>query len=145
MRFWRFVEKSEGDGCWLWTSCRVRSGYGAFGVNGKKLAAHRVSYEMHFGPILDGLWVLHRCDNKHCVRPDHLFLGTHEDNMRDMASKGRAVAPNRGCELNTRAKLSDQTVAVVRQRADAGASTSELAREFGVDRTTIRSIRRGRS
>lgn len=90
-RFWPKVDKS-GE-CWVWTASRDRTGYGKFGRGGGKRGwtkASRVSWEIHFGPVPDGLWVLHRCDNPPCVRPDHLFLGTCGDNNRDTASKGRA-------------------------------------------------------
>jgi hypothetical protein len=90
-RFWAKVEKMP-DGCWVWQAARSVSGYGLLapsgGVRGDR-RAHRVSWELHNGPIPAGLWVLHSCDNPPCVNPDHLFLGTRSDNMRDCASKGR--------------------------------------------------------
>jgi hypothetical protein len=88
-RFWESVAKAEG--CWEWTALLKRNGYGSFYRNrGVKVAAHRYSWELHHGPVPDGLFVCHRCDNPKCVRPDHLFLGTHRDNMDDMWAKGRA-------------------------------------------------------
>jgi excisionase family DNA binding protein len=88
-RFWRYVEKS--DGCWQWTGAANPKGYGNIG-RGKGLGtakAHRVSWELHFGPIPPGLYVCHACDNPPCVRPDHLFLGTAQDNNNDKIAKGR--------------------------------------------------------
>ena len=90
-RFLVYVEKSE-DGCWTWTG-KSRSGegmrYGLFRANGKYQGAHRVAWQIVHGAIPAGMHVCHHCDNPICVRPDHLFLGTHLDNMRDMVAKGR--------------------------------------------------------
>lgn len=91
-RFWPKVDKSPGHGpqgeCWVWTASTNPDGYGNLN-HGKENRAHRVSWKIHNGPIPPDLQVLHRCDNPPCVRPDHLWLGTHADNMRDMGIKGR--------------------------------------------------------
>lgn len=86
-RFWQRVEKT--DGCWRWTGPLHAFGYGLIWRGGNNVGAHRISWEIHVGPIPDGLFVLHRCDNPPCVRPDHLFLGTQADNIHDMVAKGR--------------------------------------------------------
>lgn len=87
VRFWTRVIKSEG--CWEWDTKPPSARYGQFGAGGQTWKPHRYSYTVNVGPIPDGLWVLHHCDNGFCVRPDHLFLGTYLDNIADMMAKGR--------------------------------------------------------
>jgi len=88
-RFWQKVEVIPGHECWEWSAYRMPNGYGKFKFNDKEGLAHRASWEIHFGPIPEGLFVCHHCDNPGCVRPDHLFLGTPQDNVDDMYAKGR--------------------------------------------------------
>lgn len=92
-RFWNRVDKTLGHGpkgeCWVWVAGHDGYGYGAIRYKGKSVVTHRVSWEMANGLIPDGMKVLHRCDNPPCVNPDHLFLGTHQDNMADMKEKKR--------------------------------------------------------
>lgn len=91
-RFWNTVDRDAGGGCWLWKG-PLFNGYGLFTVyrdgKSKTLRAHRISLEMKVGFLEDKL-ACHVCDVRHCVNPDHLFLGTHQDNARDMHAKGRA-------------------------------------------------------
>lgn len=88
-RFWRYVQK--GDGCWLWIGAKLTTGYGVLNIGRKEgvAAAHRLSWAIHFGVIPPGKFVCHHCDVRACVRPDHLFLGTSQDNVSDMVRKGR--------------------------------------------------------
>lgn len=116
-RFWSKVDKTEG--CWLWTGSRFRSGYGQFQYDGRPHSAHRIAWLLTHGK-LPGQRVLHHCDVRSCVRPDHLFLGTDADNMRDMAQKAR----------HHRSRMAPEMVLEVRRRAAAGESQRSLAREF---------------
>lgn len=92
-RFWAKVNKATGLGpdgeCWEWTGHLMKFGYGVVRADGKVRKAHRVSYALNNGPVPDDMMVCHRCDNPSCVRPDHLFLGTQQDNMDDRMAKGR--------------------------------------------------------
>lgn len=134
-RFWAKVHKSA-DGCWVWFGCRGQNGYGNFAPSGfgSKASVHRFSYEAAYGAIPEGFLVLHRCDNKLCVRPGHLFLGTHQDNARDMVSKGRS----RKGETHHAARLTREDVAEIRRRyAQGGITHRALAQQYGVGQMQI--------
>lgn len=133
-RFWRYVFKTAG--CWLWTASTNEYGYGKIGRGGRgkgMAKAHRVSWELHNGPITSEQHVLHRCDTPPCVNPAHLFLGDRATNMRDMAVKGRHGG----------AKLSPELVRQIRVLRTV-MSQQRVADLFNITRGTISHIETGR-
>ena len=138
-RFWSKVDKTGSNGCWVWTGAKNGSGrpFSGIGQGNKVRLAHRLSYEFAYGPIPEGLLVCHHCDNPACVRPDHLFLGTQSDNLRDAYRKGRLTqlrpAPS-GVE-NQNAKLTDEMVRAI--RAEVGQTHRQLAKKYHVTHGTI--------
>lgn len=135
----RFFEKivfGMSD-CWYWRGALHNLGYGLFEALGEH-KAHRVSYRLFKGPIPNAMDVLHTCDVRNCVNPDHLLTGTHADNMRDMVAKGRGRNAPRFGEQNKQSKLTAAQVAEIRQRYAAGGSSMRaLGSEFGVGAMNI--------
>jgi hypothetical protein len=126
--FWANVEKS--DGCWRWTGKLNNKGYGRYSFNGDPWGAHRLAFALGKDTALPGVvFVCHRCDNRACVNPGHLFLGTVQDNNQDMIAKGRNRAP-RGM-ANPRCKLTDQDIQEIRARA-ATTRQADLCRMYGI-------------
>jgi hypothetical protein len=134
-RFQAKVAKAA-SGCHEWTGCLMPNGYGQIHLNGRTAYAHRVAWELAHGPI-DGLYVLHRCDNRKCVNPAHLFLGSFEDNMADMVAKRRQA---HGAK-NGHAKLTPAQVLAIRA---ATGKQKDIASEFGVSKPLVSMIRSGR-
>jgi hypothetical protein len=144
-RFWGKVNKQENDECWEWLSRITTDGYGAFALNGKaKQRAHRVAYELTYGPIPTGLFVCHKCDNRLCVNPNHLFLGTNTDNRRDAARKGRGfVPPPRVGELNANAKLTNRQAWEIKKMLADGVKTRIIADKYSIAMRTVVNIKNG--
>lgn len=138
----RFAEKvrQSKNGCLEWQGSKSDTGYGCF-YDGKAYHAHRYAWIKKEGPIPSGLLVLHKCDNRACVNTDHLFLGTHQDNSRDMVSKGRQRLPRSTAgEAHGESKLTDDAVREIRTSPLTG---RQLAAKFGVDESTVSHVRRG--
>jgi len=145
-RFWSHV--ARGDGCWEWQGTRRSDGYGLFWDGTRQVRAHRFACEMANGPIPDGLFALHECDNPRCVRIDHLRLGTQRDNMADMDARGRRAPSNlphvdQSGERNRAAKLTRDQVAHIRGMAAAGWYHDDIAAQFGITFSNVAQIARG--
>jgi len=149
IRFWKRVLKS--DGCWTYTGARLRKKngdytYGSFGVRKRRVLAHRFAYAITYGSPDPALKVCHQCDNPICVRPDHLFIGTQRDNLRDMRQKGRgyinAYPPG---EKHPKAKIGIADVHVIRRDFAAGVSVYRLAARYGIHYSTIHDVATGKT
>jgi hypothetical protein len=129
--FWSKVNKT--DTCWLWTGKPNATGYGQFNAGDKMWLAHRYSYNLNVGPIMNGLHVLHKCDVPLCVNPEHLFLGTQAENVQDMLNKGReAKGSKRG-----NAKLKEADIYQIRNLRLEGLTHRQIASRLNVSHTTI--------
>lgn len=126
-------------GCWEWTASQIGKGYGQYRLKDGEGSgyAHRVSWLIYKGDIPDGKYVCHRCDNRICVNPDHLWLGTCADNQSDMARKARAL---RG-ERNPCAKLTEDQVRKIRQLLDEGLPQTQIAEMFGIQQMQVSRIK----
>lgn len=138
-RFNQKVMPEPMSGCWLWTACLLKGGYGMMGVHGTNELAHRLSWRIHKGEIPDGLCVCHHCDNRSCVNPDHLFLGTYQDNMTDKVRKGRQNRiPTQLGEQSPHSKLTNDDVLTIRRLKSTGTtSTKELSSRYNVSERNI--------
>lgn len=140
-RFWAKVRKLDGDSCWEWTAARNKHRYGMFWDGEKMVLAHRFAFALTNGAD-DVEDVCHRCDNPPCVRPDHLFGGTHTENVRDMVHKGRQCTPIG--EGNPNARLAFDEVLELRRRHEGGEDIASLARSFGISWNSAKRIAIGR-
>ena len=143
-RFWAKVEVRGPDDCWEWTATKVGNGYGQISRGGRVVSAHRVSWELQFGPIPEGLCILHHCDHPSCVNPTHLFLGTHADNARDRDKKGRDNQANKARgEDQWNSKLTEKNVHQTRRWLAEGWTHRNIAEVLGVSRRAISYINTG--
>jgi len=132
-RLWSKVRKD--DGCWEWKGAYSKtSGYGVISHNGKQTQPHRVAWELAHGPIPDGMYICHHCDNKKCVRPDHLFLGTPKENTADMIAKGRIARDDKMPQT----KLSPNDVRNI--RASSG-KAKVIAAQYGISEIYVYQLR----
>lgn len=137
-RFMAKVRVDQLGGCWNWAGTKTHDGYGRFYLQGsQRRPAHRMSYELFVGALPEDVLVCHRCDNPGCVNPQHLFLGTHKDNMADMSSKGRRV--QRG-EQNNNAKLTVEKAQWIREQRAAGAPLRGMAEALGVSESAVKNV-----
>jgi hypothetical protein len=139
-RFWKYVKRDAPDKCWLWQGAKHNFGYGVIHDGTRMIGTHRFSWQIHIGPIPDGLFVLHRCDVPGCVNPNHLFLGTNSDNMHDKEKKGRGRYVSKPGEQNPIAKLTDEAVRQIRHDVSLGSTQKKLADQYHVTPTTISDI-----
>lgn len=135
VRFWRLVDKRGIDECWEWQGNRKAHGHGSYADT----QAHRIAYELTYGPINNGLNVLHKCNNPPCVNPNHLYLGTQRDNAQDSREAGTMrTPPIRQGSKNNLAKLTEELVTTIRQRyANEHITCTALGTEFGITTANI--------
>ena len=139
-RFWNKVEKSDSGSCWEWKAAVLAGGYGQFFYEGKQQKAHRVSWIIANGEIPKGMVICHKCDNRRCVNPAHLFLGTQRDNVRDMMGKGRnnfisGWKPLLGSR-NPMAKIAEHQVHEIRELAGKIPYT-KIAERYGISAASV--------
>jgi len=136
-RFWSKVEKSQG--CWVWKGAKQSKGYGCYVLKGRSMTAHRAAWILTHGEIPEGMLVCHKCDNRLCVNPDHLFLGTNADNMRDAVAKRRA-----GGTHNHTAKINWNIADLIRSLSYS-MKVKEIAGLFGLSRSLVLDVINGRT
>jgi len=146
------VVKNQSTGCWEWIGGKTKFGYGRMGIDDRTYSTHRVSYHLFIGAIPEGMCVCHKCDNPACVNPDHLFLGTQSDNMKDAYKKGRVKFDEisktnqykKGHKAYNRI-LPDSLVIEIKRMIKLGISPSDIARKLNVKRQVVADIKRGQA
>jgi len=142
-RFWRSVNKK--DNCWEWVGCVDDGGYGKITIKNCLISCHVVSYLIHFGYIQNGLCVCHSCDNRICVNPEHLWIGTNAENVADMVRKGRTGIPGMYGEQIASSKLNANQIIKIKNLIAKGEYQYVVAKKFGVGQPTISAIVNGKS
>lgn len=143
--FLSYIAVDALTGCWIWKGAPNKAGYGTFRLHGKRRIASRAAVEIFTGAISDGLFVCHRCDNRRCANPDHLFVGTQKDNMSDASNKGRMVnvGPRPGQFAGEKSNSAKLTIAQVVEIRASKLPSRALAPIYGVHHSTITSARSG--
>ena len=143
-RFWQQVDKKQNNLCWNWIGYYNKNGYGKIKINRKMISTHRFCWKIHFGEISKDLCVLHTCDNPRCVNPNHLFLGTQQDNIKDMILKNRQYHPKG--ENNCKAKLTSYQVKQIRLFCNQKKLTqTQIGKMFNVNNPTISKIKNNKT
>jgi hypothetical protein len=143
-RLMKSVTKQPNGGCWEWRGTVLTSGYGQIRQNNEPITTHRASWIVHRGPIPSTMFVLHKCDVRHCINPDHLFLGTQSDNMRDRTNKGRDGVKYGTGHWNSR--LRPQDIKKIRELSASGLHNGkQLAAMYAVHPVTISNILLGKT
>ena len=141
-RFWAKVEPDQNSGCWLWAAGVSAAGYGRIKVDGKAQYAHRVALHLAGRSPADAEAVCHRCDTPACVNPNHLWVGTQADNLKDMWAKGRARPAAHSGAANGRAKLTNEAAAEMRKAHVEGVTARVLAERYGICRPQVNRVLR---
>lgn len=128
-----------GD-CWEWSGSKDPCGYGRIKSLGKNFSVHRIAYELWIGSVEDNS-VLHKCDNPSCFNPDHLFLGTQADNMKDMVVKGRGYQPKWAGESHPNSRLSDEDITSIKSDTR---TQRVIASEYGITQAHVSNIKNGK-
>lgn len=138
LMFLRNVDNfSDPDACWHWTGAGKGNGYGHCTINRKNVTAHKAAFQLFKGEVPDGFDVCHTCDNRSCVNPGHLFLGTRAENMADAMAKGRTDGGNRK-------HLTEKQIQEVRRRIIRGEQSSQIAQALNIHHGTISKIKGGK-
>lgn len=137
--FYERIEKTES--CWIWKGSKIKSGYGIISFGGKPISAHRLSWKIHHEEIGSDMIVRHLCNNPICVNPEHLAIGTHQDNSDDRVKAGNSGKGSQNCNSS----LNEEDIKKIKNLLVLGISGAEIGRRFNVSRTTINNIKKQRT